>query len=548
MVISGCIEPQQTEVNNFADNQLVNIYDLQDQRNSEKLIPFLKAKKEHHRVAAALAFASIKDTLAIPYLSQIIQIDQDELPRRAAAFALGQIGHSKALKVLRSSFDSELSKTNQRYILEAIGKCGDSSTITLFEKTNYQDSTLKLGWAYGVFRLSLKRLTSNTLTKRMLALLESENSLLEQELASHFITRHYRLTSQPAGSLTEKLKKIAQSTTNQSLKDRLNSTLLYVAPIREQFSWNWTKTYKNLGDYDKVKALEKLEIKHPKLIDFCYAIATDSSHSLAVKTAAFQKFVDAQNQLNTDQLGHKKMEDALKFALKSNNMALQSIAAIELQNEKYLASTDIWLPILSKTKKKITLPQQAETYIDVCRAIEAQGGAKFNGYKPAFNHPINWEYVKTIPHNEQVIIETTKGNIILQLFVNEAPGTVSNFLHLVDSNFYNNKFFHRVVPLFVIQGGCPRGDGWGGLNWTQRSEFSNYQTYKPGTFGIASSGQDTEGVQFFITHCHTPHLDGRYTIFARIIDGMSVVNSIDVGDRIISIKRNPTKIEIGEDS
>ena len=194
-----------------------------------------------------------------------------------------------------------------------------------------------------------------------------------------------------------------------------------------------------------------------------------------------------------------------------------------------------------KVKSQLKLPQQAETYIDICKAIEALGGEKFEGYLPEYNHPIDWDFVKTIPADQQVLIKTNKGDITLQLFVEDAPGTVANFLQLTDSGFYDGKFFHRVVPQFVIQGGCPRGDGWGGLDWTQRSEFSNYQRYETGTVGIASANkamvQDTEGVQFFITHCPTPHLDGRYTIFARVTEGMDVVNSIDVGDKIIKVER-----------
>ncbi|MFB1004797.1 MAG: peptidylprolyl isomerase [Bacteroidia bacterium] len=142
-----------------------------------------------------------------------------------------------------------------------------------------------------------------------------------------------------------------------------------------------------------------------------------------------------------------------------------------------------------------------------------------------------------MPKDQQVLLTTNKGDITLQLFVEDAPGTVVNFLHLIDSGFYDGKYFHRVVPQFVIQGGCPRGDGWGSQEWSQRSEFSNYQRYETGTVGIASAGKDTEGVQFFISHCPTPHLDGRYTIFARVISGMDVVNKIEVGDKMVKVKR-----------
>jgi cyclophilin family peptidyl-prolyl cis-trans isomerase len=218
-------------------------------------------------------------------------------------------------------------------------------------------------------------------------------------------------------------------------------------------------------------------------------------------------------------------------------MALQSLAAIELQKGGLNFYNPHYLTLLNTIKTQLKLPQQAETHIDVCKAIEALGGEKFEGYKPPYNNPIDWEFVKTIPADQQVLIKTNKGDIALQLFVDDAPGTTSNFLKLVDSSFYDGKFFHRVVPQFVIQGGCPRGDGWGSLDWSQRSEFSNYQNYEAGTVGVASAGKDTEGVQFFITHCPTPHLDGRYTIFARVVSGIDVVHQIEVGDRMIRVTR-----------
>lgn len=120
----------------------------------------------------------------------------------------------------------------------------------------------------------------------------------------------------------------------------------------------------------------------------------------------------------------------------------------------------------------------------------------------------------------------------MQLFVEEAPGSVVNFVKLVNSGYYNNKYFHRVVPNFVIQTGCNRGDGFGSEDYSIRSEFSQ-RKYKTGSVGMASAGKDTEGTQWFITHSPTPHLDGKYTIFAEVISGMDVVHKIEVGDSII---------------
>ena len=143
--------------------------------------------------------------------------------------------------------------------------------------------------------------------------------------------------------------------------------------------------------------------------------------------------------------------------------------------------------------------------------------------------------VKKIPSDQKAIIKTSKGDITIRLFVDEAPGSVANFVTLASNKYYDGKFFHRVVPNFVVQGGCPRGDGWGSEAYSIRSEFSQ-RRYKTGSIGMASAGKDTEGTQWFITHSATPHLEGRYTLFAEVVQGMEVVHQIEVGDTIISVE------------
>jgi len=113
-----------------------------------------------------------------------------------------------------------------------------------------------------------------------------------------------------------------------------------------------------------------------------------------------------------------------------------------------------------------------------------------------------------------------------------------SILRLVRGGFYRGLTFHRVVPNFVVQGGDPRGDGWGGPGYTLRSEFSTVR-YGRGTVGMASAGKDTEGSQFFITHSPQPHLDGRYTVVGRVLRGMDVVDALRVGDRIVDARTLP---------
>ena len=132
-------------------------------------------------------------------------------------------------------------------------------------------------------------------------------------------------------------------------------------------------------------------------------------------------------------------------------------------------------------------------------------------------------------------IVTNKGDVIIRLVSDEAPGTVSNFVRLAQNGYYSGLDFHRVVSDFVIQGGDPRGDGWGGPGYAIRCEI-NPLRYGRGMVGMALAGKDTGGSQFFITHSPQPHLDGRYTIFGQVIEGMDVVDRIQVGDRIDEIQ------------
>jgi cyclophilin family peptidyl-prolyl cis-trans isomerase/HEAT repeat protein len=135
-----------------------------------------------------------------------------------------------------------------------------------------------------------------------------------------------------------------------------------------------------------------------------------------------------------------------------------------------------------------------------------------------------------------VTIETDRGVITVQLLPAEAPVTVGAFLALVERHFFDGARWHRVVPNFVIQDGDPRGDGWGGPGFTLRDEV-NPVRYETGTMGMALSGPDTGGSQFFITHSRQPHLDGTYPVFGRVIGGANVLGAVAMGDRIRSIHR-----------
>lgn len=198
--------------------------------------------------------------------------------------------------------------------------------------------------------------------------------------------------------------------------------------------------------------------------------------------------------------------------------------------------TDI--SFLYEAKRRLSLPRDYESFVPLERAIAFFEDRAPEQLKAAFNHSIDWDLVRKIPAEQQAILNTSKGTLVISLHVNEAPGSVANFVDLARRRYFDGKVVHRVVPNFVIQDGCPRGDGWGSEDYSIRSEFTTLR-YRTGSVGMASAGKDTEGTQWFITHSPPPRLDGRYTIFATVSRGMEIVHQIEVGDTVHSVTLSP---------
>ena len=131
--------------------------------------------------------------------------------------------------------------------------------------------------------------------------------------------------------------------------------------------------------------------------------------------------------------------------------------------------------------------------------------------------------------------ETSRGNIVCELFASAAPKTVNNFVFLAREGFYDGTIFHRVIADFMIQGGDPTGTGRGGPGYRFEDEVNpatNPNKHKRGTLSMANAGPGTNGSQFFITHVETSWLDGKHTVFGRVLEGQVVVDSVQQGDRL----------------
>ena len=132
--------------------------------------------------------------------------------------------------------------------------------------------------------------------------------------------------------------------------------------------------------------------------------------------------------------------------------------------------------------------------------------------------------------------DTGRGPIRIELYPDKAPLTVANFVNLAKRGFYDGLNFHRVIPDFMVQGGCPQGRGTGGPGYKFEDETNNGVKHERGVLSMANAGPNTNGSQFFITHIKTDWLDGKHTVFGKVIEGLDVVDSVAGGDAINSVK------------
>ena len=131
---------------------------------------------------------------------------------------------------------------------------------------------------------------------------------------------------------------------------------------------------------------------------------------------------------------------------------------------------------------------------------------------------------------------TSRGPIRVRLYADKTPVTVASFVNLAQRGFYDGLSFHRVIPDFMIQGGCPEGSGRGGPGYRFEDETNNGLRHDRGVLSMANAGPNTNGSQFFITHVATPWLDGKHTVFGKVLEGQDIVDSVKQGDIIRSVK------------
>lgn len=259
---------------------------------------------------------------------------------------------------------------------------------------------------------------------------------------------------------------------------------------------------------------------------------------MVVRTSILEALADYVDRTGT---APSRIRDFLIDRWESGDAAALSILSPLFARHSTLFPTIAGDPTRwTQMSESISMPQGIEAKIAVDQAREVLFDFT---YDPRFymnemwhTHPIDWTLYNSLSAQPRAKIETTAGTLLVELFKEEAPGTVLNFIQLAESGYYENRPLHRVVPNFVIQAGCNRGDGYGSLDHTIRSEVGPRTYHQSGLLGMASAGLHTESQQWFVTLRPTLHLNGRYTIFGRMVEGAESAADIRRGDSIKSIK------------
>ncbi|MFN3874469.1 MAG: peptidylprolyl isomerase [Flavobacteriales bacterium] len=602
LVLVACAEPPREAPNRWRDQRLWPVLDAQEHRDTQALCALLKHEAAEVREGAALAFASVQDTLGIPCLLAALS-DRIAAVRATAAFALGFVADSLALQRMADLAMRERDSAVQRAHLSASflamrrnRMLKDPNAIIYFlQRSSGQDRVRAAD--------ALRRLPDSVLVAmeadyihlvedeqdvEVKAMLVSGMGVLRSAQAKEVVLRCLDTARPPPVRISamrafaamwrpgeEAPLLAALSDANPAVRHAALEALAGVeGPLDAQSLMNtavdpegamlfvpWYGLLNRHGlrsehpykgaipdarnapyayaEWVRVVVNDRTPDERPDL----WALLRGDGHA-AVRQAAFQALVrDVRDFMATARFAnmeaqHARLAEVVHAAMATGDAGLISAAAELLTPEEPEAIRVMLDPVIEQRARDVLHPIRD---LEACLLLD-QAAAKRDGLPPpahrapVFNHPIPTEKLRALPQGQRYRITTEKGIIILATDVNDCPGSSLAFDSLVTAGYYNGKAFHRMVPNFVVQGGCPRGDGYGGMDWTLRTEIGR-KLFTAGSVGLASAGRDTESCQFFITHSATPHLDGRYTRFGEVVEGMDVAWRLQVGDVMEKVER-----------
>lgn len=583
--------------NKWADDRLWNVLQAQDHRDAQALCTWLGDTSAAVREAAALALASVQDSASMPCLLPALA---DTVPavRRAAAFALSfstdtlllakleaRTGHEPDSAVraamVRDGFRAALGRKKDAVFILGYLESSDpgirtraAAMLGRCPKEQLWREEPSVVHAVDVERdpdvrallvLALKHATNRGTVERLKRYAASDSSaamrvnalraLGRQAEASFLLERLSDTVAAVRRTVIERLQDMP-SLNGEALweaarrQDDPNTSiplyglaLRYGLPGTQATSQAWldTMAQQHLGPYVDA-ALLKARFHRYADMDTLRAILRSEAPAV-VRQAAFeqglQSFSDHLSKTEIDRHARDRLHAGfLRAALLSGDAGLAASACERILEE----DTDYLKRLLddttvSRVRRSLHPVRDLEARQLLDRAIAGRDGRPAPPHTaPSFGHPIDRARLAALKQGQPYRLVTTKGEIILAIEPDAAPGSCVAFDSLVAAHYYDGKYIHRVVPNFVAQGGCPRGDGYGSMDWTLRTEIG-CTGFTTGAVGLASAGRDTESCQFFLTLMPAPHLDGRYTRFAHMVSGMDVAQRLVVGDRVLRVER-----------
>jgi cyclophilin family peptidyl-prolyl cis-trans isomerase/HEAT repeat protein len=488
-----------------------------------KLAALLQDQAEEARWRAAYALMRLEDSSAAPALLVALQ-DRSARVRVQAARALGVLTSRTAHAPLKQAAHHDGDWRVRVNAAAALGKLQFSPADFSLDHFPLADENLHV------------RLTAISALGNALARLRQAQQSFEAESAKTFLQQ--RLTGNAGASWHEQAA-VVQALAQWQPREALPLLLPLVNAPEPRLRVALANALALFEGEEAFSALEKLA----------------SEENTAVRVAALEALSKSSRALPT-YLKALQSGDAVLAALAAQRLAADSTARFQ-RAEQILAAyrqtratldaetAAMFFHALAECGNRVAQPELEEALraqdLVVARAA-AEALKKLTGadYKDRVTQTFtpaqafSFAEIKNLK-GAWAEIKTEAGTFEIALLPEEAPLTVLNFVRLAEKKYFDGQTIHRVVPNFVVQAGDPRGDGWGGPGYAIRSEFNRLR-YVRGMVGMASSGPDTEGSQWFVAHSDQPHLDGLYTVFGRVRKAMEVVDELQVGHHLLQVR------------
>jgi len=456
---------------------------LKQRAAAEKLRSRLRDTIPEIRMEAARGLEGLNDSASFPALSQILSQEREWKVKVNLISAVRQVGDKRAVKTLLNLLNPNEHPLVVAEALDAVAVLKINALIPRIQPLlGSENSTIRGAALYAMARLDGEKMLP-ILQKE----LETDNWWLKKSIAlSLQAIGTEQATQLLVGMLEDHDPRVrAQALSSLAELDYRELDKILQAALYDP-DWGGNAT---AAEIVRQKRLGKFLGRISELY-------TGARHNLDLR---FALIYPLDGWIVDSQITEAAVADLLSLALSDERRIVRNLAI-----EHFARAGIFHRDKLGKFKTDLT-------------------GQSYANYYDKFNF------------NPLAKIITERGTISIELLYNQAPKTVVNFIHLAESGFFNDLIFHRVVPNFVIQTGDPRGDGMGGPGYTIRCEYNRHEFVR-GTVGMAHSGKDTGGSQFFICPSAQPHLNARYTAFGQVVEGLSVVDQILVGDKIRTVE------------